>query len=282
MDFDTTFTMGSSYLYLLPLSVFVLFPSTFIITYTLSVLLHHTEPDFPYISDTGTYSPESCIFGQALNIGALVILVTIYVRYRQIAELYHNHSSSSHIVRLNRIGLFVGSVAALGISVVANFQETNVFYVHITGALMAFGLGTGYLWVQALCSYQTHPLVNSLAMAHIRLSLATVASICFLAGCVCASIAHSQFNGNDPTKWYPKDGGWGFHVASTASEWICAASFSIFMLTLVDEFKTISMDPPQVYVSVDTLAPTQYSGIGENDQTAEDVQAILTQSSYIT
>ncbi|XP_064094327.1 DNA damage-regulated autophagy modulator protein 2-like [Macrobrachium nipponense] len=194
MDFDTTFTMGSSYLYLLPLSVFVLFPSTFIITYTLSVcstipnLIFHTSVTLVLIL------PESCIFGQALNIGALVILVTIYVRYRQIAELYHNHSSSSHIVRLNRIGLFVGSVAALGISVVANFQETNVFYVHITGALMAFGLGTGYLWVQALCSYQTHPLVNSLAMAHVRLSLATVASICFLAGCVCASIAHSQFN----------------------------------------------------------------------------------------
>ncbi|KAK7076726.1 DNA damage-regulated autophagy modulator protein [Halocaridina rubra] len=140
--------MGSSYLYLLPLTVFVLFPSTFIITYTLSVLLHHTEPDFPYISDTGTYSPESCIFGQALNLGALVIFITIYVRYRQIKELYHNHSTSSHIVKLNRLGLLIGSLAALGISLVANFQETNVFFVHITGALMAFGLGTVYIWVQ--------------------------------------------------------------------------------------------------------------------------------------
>ncbi|KAK7076725.1 DNA damage-regulated autophagy modulator protein [Halocaridina rubra] len=119
-------------------------------------------------------------------------------------------------------------------------------------------------------------------MAHIRLSLATVASICFVVGCVCASIAHAQFHGDDPTKWYPKDGGWVFHVTSTVSEWICAAAFSIFMLTLVDEFKTITMDPPQVYVSVESLAPTQYSDIGGPDQTTEDVQAILTQSSYIT
>lgn len=74
--------------------------------------------------------------------------MTIYVRFRQIAELYRNHSSSSNIVRLNRVGLLIGSLAALGISVVANFQETNVFFVHISGALMAFGLGTGYLWVQ--------------------------------------------------------------------------------------------------------------------------------------
>lgn len=74
--------------------------------------------------------------------------MTIYVRFRQIAELYRNHSSSSNIVRLNRVGLLIGSLAALGISIVANFQETNVFFVHISGALMAFGLGTGYLWVQ--------------------------------------------------------------------------------------------------------------------------------------
>ncbi|XP_071551080.1 DNA damage-regulated autophagy modulator protein 2-like isoform X2 [Panulirus ornatus] len=274
--------MGSSYLYLLPLTVFVLFPATFIITYTISVLLHHTEPEFPYISDTGTKSPESCIFGQALNIGAFAILVTIYVRFRQIAELYRNHSSSSNIVRLNRVGLFIGSLAAFGISIVANFQETNVFFVHISGALLAFGLGTGYLWVQAMCSYQTHPLVNSLAMAHIRLVLAVVAAVFFFTGCICASIAHTQFNGSDPTNWYPKDGGWGFHVASTVSEWVCAGTFNIFMLTLVDEFKNITMDPPQVYVSVETLAPTQYSGIGEPDQTTDDVQAILSSQSYIT
>lgn len=54
------------------------------------------------------------------------------------------------------------------------------------------------------------------------------------------------FSGDDPRKWYPDDGGWGFHVASTVSEWVCAAAFNFFMLTLVDEFKSISMDPPQV------------------------------------
>lgn len=40
--------------------------------YSISVLLGHTEPNFPYISDTGTYSPESCIFGQFVNIGAFL------------------------------------------------------------------------------------------------------------------------------------------------------------------------------------------------------------------
>lgn len=94
-------------------------------------------------------SDKSChISALYPGLPCFAVLVTIYVRFRQIAELYHNHSSASNIVRLNRVGLIVGSVAALGISITANFQETNVFYVHIFGALTAFGLGTAYLWVQ--------------------------------------------------------------------------------------------------------------------------------------
>lgn len=267
---------------MLPLTVFVLFPATFLVTYTISVLLHHTEPEFPYISDTGTQSPESCIFGQSLNIGAFFIFMTCYVRYRQISELYRNHSSTSKIIRLNRTGLWLGSLGALGISIVGNFQETNVFFVHITGALMAFGLGTAYIWVQAMCSYQTHPMVNSLAMAHIRAALAVFAAIFFIIGCVCASIAHSLFKGDDATKWYPGDGGWVLHVVSTSSEWVCATCFSLFMLTLVDEFKLISMDHPQVYVSVETLSTAHYSDIGEAETTTDDIQAILTQPSFIS
>lgn len=73
--------------------------------------------------------------------------------------------------------------------------------------------------------------------------------------------------GDDPTKWYPKDGGWAFHVASTVSEWVCAISFSVFMLTLVDEFKCISMDPPQV----SCLCMSWEEGNGKSGQTVMQV-----------
>jgi hypothetical protein len=36
------------------------------------VFNEHVWPAFPYISDTGALPPESCIFGQALNIGAFL------------------------------------------------------------------------------------------------------------------------------------------------------------------------------------------------------------------
>lgn len=56
----------------------------------------------------------------------------------------------------------------------------------------------------------------------------------------------NYLSGTNPRKWYPNDGGWQYHVVSTASEWVCAISFDVFMLTLVDEFKSLSMDSPQV------------------------------------
>lgn len=40
--------------------------------YTISVQWEHVLPGFPYISETGTLSPESCIFTQLLNIAALL------------------------------------------------------------------------------------------------------------------------------------------------------------------------------------------------------------------
>lgn len=40
--------------------------------YIAAVLLGHVEPDFPYISDAATHSPESCVFGQLMNCGTVL------------------------------------------------------------------------------------------------------------------------------------------------------------------------------------------------------------------
>lgn len=40
--------------------------------YGIAVANNHVEPVFPYISDAGSLSPESCVFGQLLNIGAVL------------------------------------------------------------------------------------------------------------------------------------------------------------------------------------------------------------------
>lgn len=59
-------------LHYLPIFLFVSLPSVFILTYIIAVMLGHVEAGFPYISDTATYAPESCIFSQFINMFAML------------------------------------------------------------------------------------------------------------------------------------------------------------------------------------------------------------------
>ncbi|CAG2054225.1 unnamed protein product [Timema podura] len=77
-------------LHLLPISVFVLIPTTFVITYTCAVLLGHVEPGFPYISDTGALPPESCVFSQLLGIASVLYALL----YRQAVTIEPETSGS--------------------------------------------------------------------------------------------------------------------------------------------------------------------------------------------
>ena len=46
---------------------------------------------------------------------------------------------------VNKAGLILMTLAGIGMSMVANFQELNVDQLHYTGAAMTFGLGGIYI-----------------------------------------------------------------------------------------------------------------------------------------
>lgn len=272
--------MAFDKLYILPIAVFVLFPATFIITYIVAVLLKHVEADFPYISDTGTYSPESCVFGQLLNWGTMLMAAVIYIRFQQVKEYFRTYPLHISVRKLNKCGLWFGLISCVGLSFVANFQETNVITVHLTGAFMCFGFGTLYFWVQAICSYYMQPLANSISVAHLRLTLAMICTVFFILLSITGVISHLQFHGTNPRKWYPADGGWELHVVSTISEWIVAVAFCIFIFSFSWEFQTLDIE-----VKV-TLLAERNDGFGVSDSSpfvtqsasAEEVDVIVRQS----
>ncbi|XP_076334751.1 DNA damage-regulated autophagy modulator protein 2-like isoform X2 [Tachypleus tridentatus] len=263
--------MALAKLYFLPLAVFVLLPGTFIITYVISILHRDVEVDFPYISDTGTYVPESCIFGQLLNIVACLIGATVYVRYKHVEHYCQNHLAieSTRVLRLNLVGLFLGLAAAFGTSLVANFQETAVIIVHMIGATMAFGLGMIYAWLQTVMSFYMYPLMNTKTMAGIRLFLSIVNTVCFIILNVATPISLKYFHGKDKTKWYPKDGGFAAHVVSTASEWILTLAFDFYFLTFVRELHDISMTSPKVIFLTEEMGISSSGDIYRCDDNLE-------------
>lgn len=241
-------------LHLLPLALFVLFPSTFLGTYIAAVLQGHVEPEFPYISDAATYSPESCVFGQLINMCTVLLCIVIYVRYCEVIQFYNDYAAHPRIMRLNKASVYLGFISCFGLSLVANFQETNVIYVHLTGAFLCFGVGTLYFWVQALCSYHMHPVANSLKMAHFRIVLASICTIFFVILTVTGVMSHLQFHGKNPRKWYPPDGGWVLHVISTASEWVVAICFCFYILSFTSEFREVTFDHPKIFLSMERRA----------------------------
>lgn len=147
---------------------------------------------------------------------------------------------------MNNRALWIGLGSCLGISIVGNFQETNVRIAHYVGAISCFGCGTVYFWMQAVISYYLQPYLGTMARAHIRLGLSVLCTVLFFVIAVTGLISHILFNGQDPKKWYPSDGGWEYHIASSISEWLMSTAFCFYILTFSDEFRGISVDHPQL------------------------------------
>jgi len=94
----------------------VLFPATFLVTYGIAVSLDHADSLWPYISDTGTKPPESCIFGQFLNIGAFLLCVIFYIRYKQVAEFYTAYPhEKKRLKKMNTFSMGLGILGSLGV-----------------------------------------------------------------------------------------------------------------------------------------------------------------------
>lgn len=175
--------------------------------------------------------------------------ITVYIRFKQIAWLQEEHRElipNTH--RLNGIALWIGMTSCLGISIVANFQETNVRVVHLFGALLCFGFGSVYLSIQTMLTYHLHPYTSSLPVAHFRLVLSMICAVFFLLVAIPGVISHIKYDGKDPRHWYPSDGGWMFHVISSVSEWIVAIAFSLYILSFTPEFRDIHMEHPKLII----------------------------------
>ncbi|XP_022910665.1 DNA damage-regulated autophagy modulator protein 2 isoform X2 [Onthophagus taurus] len=231
--------------YWLPIVVFIWFPVTFIITYIIAVITEDVPPIWPYISDTGTFPPEACIFGQLLNTGSILMAMVIYLRYRQVAEISAIKSIET-VTNLNLYSLWLGLIASFGISIVGNFQETNVFSLHLIGAGMAFGLGAIYEILQVIVSLRIFPHLGSKQINTIRIFLATLCTICMNLTFIFAAISFLKFNGTDITKWTKEYNGYIEHLCSSINEWITAIGTMGFILTYTNEFKQIKVVEPEL------------------------------------
>ncbi|XP_070704621.1 modulator of macroautophagy TMEM150B [Pempheris klunzingeri] len=104
----------------------------------------------PYISQCGTYIPQSCLFSQVCNICSVLGLWIVVIRFQQVRD-FGNHGKA------NIVSIVLGFISSVGISVTGNFQQSVLMKVHLLGAFLAFFLGLAYFWVQLFLTYRAGP-----------------------------------------------------------------------------------------------------------------------------
>lgn len=144
-------------------------------------------------------------------------------------------------------------MSCLGLSIVANFQETSLFYVHLVGAFMCLGCGLIYCWLQTWMSFHTCPLVNSRLLAQVRFTISFVMTIAFLVLSSLGPYSRTLFKGDDVRKWHPGDGGYLLHVISTIAEWICALCLDFYISSFIHEMKRISLSSPKILFVIENI-----------------------------
>ncbi|XP_036415866.1 DNA damage-regulated autophagy modulator protein 2b [Colossoma macropomum] len=242
----------------LPVALVVWTAATFIFAYITAIILRHVDPFVPYISDTGTVAPERCVFGIMLNVSAFLGVATMYVRYKQVQALMD--LEQKRVLQLNSVGLLLGCISSFGMCVVANFQKTTVFSLHMVGAVLTFGVGALYILTQTVLSFSMQPLVHSKSVFWTRLTLCVWTFSSIISMFVSSLIMYSSLPGVDVPKklhWNPTDPGYAAHLASTVSEWSLAFSFISFFLTYIRDFKKINLRA-EVELQSSTLHDSTY------------------------
>ncbi|XP_044027906.1 DNA damage-regulated autophagy modulator protein 2-like [Siniperca chuatsi] len=225
----------------LPAALVVWTAASFVFAYITAVVLRHVDPVVPYISDTGTMAPERCVFGIMLDVSAFLGMATVYVRYKQVEALA---GEEVRLDRLNRVGLLLGFISSFGMCVVANFQKTTLFSMHLVGAMLTFGVGALYILVQTLLSLYMQPHIHSKSTYLVRLGIGVWTLSSIISMFISSVIMYSSLPGVDvPHKlhWTPGETGYTAHMISTVSEWSLAFSFISFFLTYIRDFQKINL-----------------------------------------
>ncbi|KAK5871997.1 hypothetical protein PBY51_012733 [Eleginops maclovinus] len=226
----------------LPAALVIWTAASFVFAYITAVVLKHVDPLVPYISDTGTMAPERCVFGIMLDVSAFLGMATVYVRYKQVEAL--TSEEELKLNRLNFFGLVLGLISSFGMCVVANFQKTTLFSMHLVGAVMTFGVGALYILVQTLVSLYMQPHVHSKNTYLVRLGVGLWTLSSIITMFVSSVIMYSSLPGVDVANklhWTPGETGYTAHIISTISEWSLAFSFISFFLTYIRDFQKINL-----------------------------------------
>ncbi|NXO84176.1 DRAM2 protein, partial [Sitta europaea] len=228
------FQQGLSFL---PVALVVWSAASFVFSYITAIVLHHVDPLVPYIRKARTL-PQQDSYCLWLSLAGMA---TMYIRYKQVSAL---SPENPRILRLNKVGLTLGWMSCFGLCIIANFQKCILYYIHVLGACLTFGVGSIYMLVQTILSYLMQPELHSKDIFLARLAVFLWSTSSILSMFVSSVVLYSGLYGQNLVQklhWDPQEQGYTLHIISTVSEWSLAFSFLSFFLTYIRDFQKISL-----------------------------------------
>ncbi|XP_032393469.1 modulator of macroautophagy TMEM150B [Etheostoma spectabile] len=194
----------------------------------------------PYISQCGSYTPQSCLFSQICNICSFLALWIVLIRFQQVRD-YGNHGHA------NTASIVLGFISSVGISIVGNFQQSVFERIHLLGALLAFFLSLAYFWLQLFLTYRAQPSQGRCWVGPARTTCCTLCTILVIVMTVLAST--------------------GFHSGAAVCEWASVMLFFCLFNLFVAEFRHINCHltvREQAIGNDSSSASTEINGHGAN------------------
>ncbi|XP_066428611.1 DNA damage-regulated autophagy modulator protein 1-like [Eleutherodactylus coqui] len=196
------------------------------VAYTVTIIEGHAPTYFLYISETGSYSPESVIFTTVFMLSSILGATTIYFQYKFLDV--QSAANEIHCSVSQKVLLAVGLSSCIGTSVVAVFQVEPFPVIHRTGAVVSLGLGAVYNLYQSKYLYQMS--LSPPCVCHIRRTLSRMmagALISFLL--LKITLIYELCNGSHCTEICD--------ASAVIAEWLSVLTFLLHYLTYYTDFQ---------------------------------------------
>ncbi|XP_063803129.1 DNA damage-regulated autophagy modulator protein 1-like isoform X2 [Pseudophryne corroboree] len=151
------------------------------VAFNMTLTNGHAPTYLVYISETGSFFPESVLFTVVFSVSSVLGACTVYIMYRFMT--LRSTDNQTQQLLCQRILLAIGLTSCCGTGTVAMFQVITHPYIHGAGAAVAFGFGAIYNIVQSIKLYQTS--FSSRRVCHVRMALSVLMVIALIIFVAC-------------------------------------------------------------------------------------------------
>ena len=193
-----------------------------ITTYSIAVGLNHiNRTHVPYISETGVRTPENGIFTIVMFGSAVLILITLLIRFKQVWDNTVSTGARKLIIHaVNCLALLFGIIAAIGILLVGSYRMNDGGEVHNTAVNMSI--------VSSLMCFVLETAIGPVIKPKLRfrclllgIRVIFIVFIVILSTCYAVNFNHKN--------------------VSASIEWVLVTLIYSYFLTFVPEFRKLNM-----------------------------------------